>query len=190
MNSKRKYIVLLVLLFVISSCDKNRHVKSYRMPKTDFNIIKNDVPKDLQNNVRGLSWIVPESWMPSEGHSMRLASFDTPFSKGVGDLSIVSLGGSSGGLVANVNRWRKQLRLDIMTETQIQDISVSGESKMGPFKFFRLVNDVQKDRAILAVVLPMDRETLFIKLTASLDGINELETVFTKFCSTINRVSK
>ena len=116
MSSNRKYFTLFFLAFVILSCDKNRHIKSYRMPKTNFDISKNNTPKGVQNNVNGISWNVPETWMPSVGHSMRLASFDIPFSKGIGDLSVVSLGGASGGLTANVNRWRKQIGLDVMQE--------------------------------------------------------------------------
>ena len=190
MNSNRKYFTLFFLAFVILSCDKNRHIKSYRMPKTNFDISKNNTPKGVQNNVNGISWNVPETWMPSVGHSMRLASFDIPFSKGIGDLSVVSLGGASGGLTANVNRWRKQIGLDVMTEREIQAISVNGESKMGSYRLFRLINDSQQDKAILAAVMPMDRETLFIKLTANYEGITELETAFTDFCSSIGMVRK
>ena len=64
--------------------------------------------KTRSPDVTNLTWELPDSWIPSTGHSMRLASFDIPFSDGVGDLSIVSLGGASGGLLANVNRWRGQ----------------------------------------------------------------------------------
>ncbi len=81
-----------------------------------------------------LSWDLPKNWVPSSGHSMRLASFDIPFSNGVGDLSIVSLSGSSGGLLANVNRWRGQVNLSPISESDILKVSTVGESKMGAFR--------------------------------------------------------
>jgi len=40
----------------------------------------------------------------------------------------------------------------------------------------------------LAAVLPMEGKTLYIKLTASQQGIIELETTFTQFCSSIDKV--
>ena len=116
---------------------------------------------------------------------MRLASFDVPYSNGVGDLSIVSLSGESGGLVANVNRWRRQIDLESIDEEEILSSAVNGNSRIGPFRLFRLVNDSNKGKAILAAVLPSGGKTFFIKLTASEQGINELRFSFMEFCSSI-----
>ena len=83
---------LLVSLFVLTGCNESRHIQSYRMPKKDFGLSSEIEKGSKQNkNVSGLSWSLPETWAPSEGHSMRLASFNAPYSDGVGDLSIVSL---------------------------------------------------------------------------------------------------
>ena len=90
---------------------------------------------------------------------MRLASFDIPFSDGVGDLSIVSLGGASGGLLANVNRWRGQVNLSPISESEILNVSTVGESKMGPFRIFKMINDVDTSNAIIAAVLPTGQKT-------------------------------
>ena len=116
---------------------------------------------------------------------MRLASFDIPFSKGVGDLSIVSLSGSSGGLLANVNRWRGQVELDPISESDILTTSSVGESKMGPYRIFKMINEKKKEKAIIAAVLPTGEKTFFIKLTADIQGISELEFLFKNFCSSI-----
>ena len=188
MSFNRKYFTLFFFSFIICSCDENKHVKSYRLPKTSFNISKNEAPKDIQKSINGISWDLPQNWVPSDGHSMRLASFDVPFSRGIGDLSIVSLGSESGGLTANVNRWRKQIDLGPISESEIKTESIVGQSKSGSFRLFRLVNDSSQDKAILAAVLPMQGTTLFIKLTASQQGIIELETIFTQFCSSIDKV--
>ena len=116
---------------------------------------------------------------------MRLASFDVPFSTGVGDLSVVSLSGISGGLLANVNRWRSQINLDPISENQILEVSEVGESKMGAFRIFKMVNNLNNEKAIIAAVLPTGNKTFFIKLTVSQKGLIELESVFEKFCSSI-----
>ena len=188
MGFNKEYFALFLFAFIICSCDENKHVKSYRLPKTSFNISKNEAPKDIRKNGKGIGWDLPQNWVPSDGHSMRLASFDVPFSRGIGDLSIVSLGSESGGLTANVNRWRKQIDLGPISESEIKTESIVGQSKSGSFRLFRLVNDSSQDKAILAAVLPMQGTTLFIKLTASQQGIIELETIFTQFCSSIDKV--
>ena len=181
-----KYSFLCLYIFLFTSCDENQHVKSFRAPKKNFGLDQQDIKPVLSdNNVSGLSWDLPETWVPSKGHSMRLASFDVPFSNGVADLSIVSLGGESGGLLANVNRWRKQINLVPITENEILSSSIKGESKVGPFRVFKMINESKQNKAILAAVLPTTGKTFYIKLTASIAGVTELELVFQKFCSSM-----
>ena len=180
-----KSISIAIMVFFIA-CGDHKNNKSYRTPKKDFGleiIQKDESPK--KRDKLNLTWDLPETWIPSKGHSMRLASFDIPFSKGVGDLSIVSLSGSSGGLLANVNRWRGQVELDPISESDILTTSSVGESKMGPYRIFKMINEKKKEKAIIAAVLPTGEKTFFIKLTADIQGISELEFLFKNFCSSI-----
>ena len=181
-------ISVLFLFIILPGCDSNKYVQSYRTPKKDFGLsLQQQRPLAKENSkiTTNLTWDLPKDWVPSTGHSMRLASFDVPFSNGVGDLSIVSLGGSSGGLLANVNRWRGQVDLNPISESDILTVSTVGESKMGAFRIFKMINDLNTQSAIIAAVLPTGDKTFFIKLTSSKDGILELQTVFEKFCSSI-----
>ena len=179
------FVLFFLLLY---GCDKNRYIQSYRTPKKDFGLqLEAPQPssKITSPDVTNLTWELPDSWIPSTGHSMRLASFDIPFSDGVGDLSIVSLGGGSGGLLANVNRWRGQVNLSPISESEILTVSTVGESKMGPFRIFKMINDVDTSNAIIAAVLPTGQKTFFIKLTTTKKGVIELQSVFEKFCASI-----
>ena len=181
-----KFNTLTFVLLIFFCCGDSKHIQSYRMPKKDFGVFsKKEELITQKKNVSGLSWSLPETWVPSEGHSMRLASFNTPYSNGVGDLSIVSLSGESGGLEANVNRWRRQIDLKPISEEEILISAVNGNSQIGQFLLFRLVNESNKDKAILAVVMPSGSKTFFIKLTASQKGIDELRFSFMEFCSSI-----
>ena len=176
----------LILTFFFIGCGSESDIKSYRTPKKDFGleIIQKEEISNKGNELN-LTWNLPDTWVPSKGHSMRLASFDVPYSKGVGDLSIVSLSGSSGGLLANVNRWRGQVELEPINETDILTTSTVGESKMGPYRVFKMINENKKGKAIIAAVLPTGEKTFFIKLTTDVQGISELEPSFKKFCSSI-----
>ena len=181
-----KHSKYLILTFFFIGCGSESNIKSYRTPKKDFGleIIQKEEISNKGNELN-LTWNLPDTWVPSKGHSMRLASFDVPYSKGVGDLSIVSLSGSSGGLLANVNRWRGQVELEPINETDILTTSTVGESKMGPYRVFKMINENKKGKAIIAAVLPTGEKTFFIKLTTDVQGISELETSFKKFCSSI-----
>ena len=108
-------------LFFLLSCEKDKHVRTYRLPKIDSKPIAEEVQPNVEFSV---AWEKPESWIQVDGHSMRLASFNTPFSEGSGDVSVTTFGGSSGGITLNVNRWLGQIGLESMSDSGIDAISV------------------------------------------------------------------
>ena len=66
------------------------------------------------------TWVLPEGWEEGKQSSMRLASYNVPLSGGgVGDFSLVQLGGVAGGVMANINRWRGQIGLGDATPEEI-----------------------------------------------------------------------
>ena len=113
----------------------------------------------------GPQWTVPGHWRDSGPRPMRLASFEIPGDGGVtGDVSVSSLGGDGGGLLANVNRWRGQVGLAPFDEAGLQAAAVpirlaSGQSGI-------LVNLGGGSGSILAAVVPAGDRTWFFKLTA------------------------
>ena len=71
---------------------------------------------------------------------MRLASFEIPYSGGVGELSIIQLGGEGGGLEANVTRWRGQICLGPLSRFEIEAEAENGVTQLGNYQLFRLIN--------------------------------------------------
>ena len=64
------------------SCESSSHIRTYRIQKTL------QLNKEFLNDIRNsqslsISWEKPESWIYSKGSSMRIASFDVPFSNGI-----------------------------------------------------------------------------------------------------------
>ena len=178
--SKTNILFLTVLIFFMA-CDNQSYVKSYKVYK-NISLKKSDQVNDSNED---FDWVTPESWIKFEGSSMRLASFEIPYSTGSGDLSIMELGGDGGGLEANVNRWRGQIGLDPLTKLEIKDEAGNGVSQIGNYLLFQLINLEKKESAFLAAVFPLESRTLFIKLTASADGILEIEKDFKDFCSSM-----
>lgn len=58
-----------------------------------------------------LQWTAPASWTPKTGSSMRKGSFAVKRDGAEADLAITAFPGDTGGLHANINRWRGQVGL-------------------------------------------------------------------------------
>ena len=58
-----------------------------------------------------LKWSAPESWTPKTGSSMRKGSYAIKRDGAEADFAITAFPGDTGGLHANINRWRGQVGL-------------------------------------------------------------------------------
>ena len=177
---------LLCLLFFLIDCEKDNYVRTYRLPKIEAKPIAEEVQQNVKFSV---TWEKPESWIQVAGHSMRLASFNTPFSEGSGDVSVTTFGGSSGGITLNVNRWLGQIGLESMSASGIDAISVKKSGFLGQFSYFKLLNDKDQTTAILASIFQLKDRTVFVKLSSSATGVNETENDFLKFCNSLRQTS-
>ena len=172
------------LSFLIFSCTSENNVRTYRLQKT--NVTKEVKLKESKvQESRELSWVTPDSWNPSEGSSMRLASFSVPYSKGIGDLSVIKLSGSGGGLESNVNRWRRQLNLSPLNIDQIEKSITMMEGNLGKYGLLEIVNE-NDAAAFICAIFSLDESTIFVKLSLRPAGITEVEDDFITFCSSLN----
>jgi len=110
-------------------------------------------------------WKVPSHWIAGGPRAMRLASFEIPGEgNATGDLSISTLASGGGGLLANVNRWRGQAKLNPTDEATLtkeaQSFTLPGGQKAtvvdlggaGPTR-------------ILGAIVPDGDKAWFFKLT-------------------------
>ncbi|SVC98163.1 uncharacterized protein METZ01_LOCUS351017, partial [marine metagenome] len=124
-----------------------------------------------------------DNWIEGDKSSMRLASFNATYNSGIADVSITNFSGDGGGLKANVNRWRKQLGLQPQSEEMINKSMLIKTSKLGKYKLIKIQNDSNQESAFLCSIIEIKNSTIFVKMKASLDGINQLENEFIEFCS-------
>ena len=170
---------------MLISCNADDHIRTYRLPKS---IIKEDSPiNNISENDILLSWEKPVKWKEVAGHSMRLASFEAPFSNGIGDISITTFSGESGGVGPNVNRWLGQIGLKPMVDSDIQKIAEKKISKLGEYSYFKLINPLENSLGILASIYSLKNRTVFIKLSSTITGLNEIEEEFINFCKSISK---
>jgi hypothetical protein len=106
---------------------------------------------------------------------MRQASFLVRGENGaVADISLVILGGSAGGNLDNVNRWRQQLGQAPWTEELLADSSEKISSAIGDGLLVDLDGladggDAAKDGRIIAAILAKGDETWFFKMRGNAD---------------------
>lgn len=127
----------------------------------------------------GLTWTTPEGWRTKPASSMRLASFEVPLSDGsAGDCSIIVLGGTGGGLLPNINRWRGQIGLPPIGEEGLADAIRPLEGQIQDMKFIRLENPDDPSRAFLIAIAPLGNRTAYVKLSAPREQLDAVEPAF------------
>ena len=183
----RTYLVFILFL-LYAGCEKDYSPRTYRLSKDPVDISKS-ISKSLDNTEKKESfiWNVPKHWIPKEKGSLRLASYKIPVLDDFADLSVTKFGGDAGGIKANVNRWRKQLGLNPETLEEIQSKAVHGNSSMGVYTIYKLINNKNQNLAFLCMILPLDNSVIFVKLSSTVDALETLEKEFDTFCSSFRK---
>ena len=111
-----------------------------------------------------VAWTLPADWKPAQGSQMRYASFSASGENGsVADISVSFFPGSVGGDLGNVNRWRNQIGLAPVAETDLPSLIIPVPVKDGTIKTMELAGTNTK---MLAAWIPVNGNTWFFKLTA------------------------
>jgi hypothetical protein len=130
---------------------------------------------------------VPAGWVKSQGSGMRVASFSIP-GDGVpdGDVSVIPLVGESGTTLANVNRWRAQLRLAALASEDDPAIGRKAPGAAGEVLITHLASeenlfDGDRKGAISTAILKSGDCTWFFKLTGEAGLVARHRAAFEAF---------
>ena len=113
---------------------------------------------------------VPPHWEPQPLAQMRQASFLVRGENGaIADISLVTLGASSGDVLANVNRWRGQLGQPPITADDLPRVVQHLPSDLGHVAVVDIEGkpeqgDPNQDGRIIAAIAPGQSGTAFFKL--------------------------
>ena len=170
---------LVVLLAVANGC-KRDEVQTYQAPK-DSPPVAAEIPTATPGapsttpdagveHAAGTPWKVPAGWETKTASDMRIASYGvtSPDGRAV-DISVVALGGTAGSELDNINRWRKEVALDPISEAEIPGSRSTATigSRTGTLYEFRGDKpsiDGKYKPAMLAAVLPAGELTVFFKM--------------------------
>lgn len=126
-------------------------------------------------------YVAPENWKEAPAILPSVLSF---VMSGGAKLTVTSLPGDGGGVLDNVNRWRReQVDLPAVTQAelqqQLQEIKVSGVQ--APY-----VDLVGNSQRIIAVIVPRGQETFFFKLFGPGEAVGKQKTFFESFVKSID----
>jgi hypothetical protein len=133
-----------------------------------------------------LTWTAPAHWTVKPAGAMRKGSFAVKGDGGEADLSITAFPGSTGGLLANLNRWRSQLGLaplaDADLATNVEHLD-AGELHLDVVDFAG--NAGGKPTRTLGAVVPHGSDTWFFKLMGPDGLVAHEKPAFLEFLRTI-----
>ena len=161
----RKFYALFFCL-VMCSC-KKEEIRTYRVaqePVAEDPHTGHTAPHDHAAHSNSVTWSALPGWKQEEAGSFLIAAYAVP---DLGRLTVSKLGGDGGGLAANVNRWREQVKMRPLPVEEIkgQPMPVTGGGGEMPLCNLNPDDAPAEAEGIFAAVLPTGAETWYFKLT-------------------------
>jgi len=130
----------------------------------------------------GLAWTAPAEWTAKALSAMRKGSFSVKGYGGEADLSITAFPGNTGGLEANLNRWRGQVGLPAQSPAEVTAATEKIDS--GNLQFL-LVDYGNHGSRLVGAILPYDGNTWFFKLLGPDALVARTKPAFLDFLRTV-----
>jgi len=181
-----------LLCLLVSACKEP--IRTYRVAVEPNRELETASPGALPRDIPSapspqVVWQAKAGWEQEPPGQFLKAAYRIP---GVGRLTVSTLPGDGGGLAENVNRWREQVQLPRLPDSEIQGQSMTVNGSDHELLLFNLTADqVSADtQGIFAAILPLEKETWYFKITAPANLLRESgASVFTAFLGTVRVVA-
>ncbi len=191
-NTTLSFALIATLLLVVS-CGKDEKVRKYKEKE------KETVPasgtmatSDAGSMHAHFQWKAPEGWNEDKTSSgFRLVAFtiQSQNNEVKALCTIVPLQGEAGGLKANVERWLGQISGDTAPPAGTVDKLLQAQEKFlagGQFPVvlidFTAVTPNPKDKSIVAAIIMVNGNSIFIKMTGEKAQLIENKEKFKALC--------
>lgn len=127
-------------------------------------------------------WTVPSDWKETAGGQFLVAKF--LIDEGKAAVNVSASAGDGGGLAANVNRWRRQIGLAEVPETEITSKAVTREIGGSKITFVELSGTdprTQQPTRVVGAMVPSGGQTFFYKLAGEANLVTSQKEAFEKF---------
>jgi hypothetical protein len=142
--------------------------------------------KGAATPVAKLEYQTPSGWEVLPAGGMRAAAFSTGKGEERAEITITTLGAQYGGVTANVNRWRTQIKLPEADETAIKksakELTVDGAA----VHYFDLLGpEGEKRQRMLVIIAERGERTWFIKMTGPAETVARNQAAFESFAKSL-----
>lgn len=131
------------------------------------------------------TWTVPAGWQEVAAGQFLVAKFAIAGDGGAQAAVNISMsGGEGGGLISNVNRWRKQLGLNDLSADEIIKAVTSVETSAGKAMFVEMSGTDAKSgqpARVVGALVPQAGQTWFYKLMGDPKVVESQKAAFTTF---------
>ncbi len=126
-------------------------------------------------------WTVPENWKQEAPKQMQEARFSAPGPDNTeAEVSFAVLGGTGGGVLANVNRWRRQLGMEPVDQAGLGKITAALDVPAGIATLVDMTAEAKQTR-IVAAIVPRGNATWFFRLSGPSSAVETQKAAFVKF---------
>jgi len=193
------FYLLLVTLIAAISCGDSGKVRKYKeeAPAAGTQQEQKESPApgaDTMPAHTHFQWDTPEGWNENRASSgFRLAAFTVKSGEIESVCTIIPLQGEAGGLKANVSRWLGQITGSMAPdETTVEKLLNAREKFLTKGQFpavlidFTPVSPNPTDKSILAGVLTVQGNSIFIKMTGQKSQLIENKAKFKALCQSFS----
>jgi hypothetical protein len=126
-------------------------------------------------------WKIPDAWQKLPAGQMQVAKFSVPERNGAkAEVSVSVFPSNTGGTLANVNRWRRQIGLGDVDEAGLQSCTSGLDASPGAV----LVNLTNEQRQLLGAIVPREGKWWFYKLSGDAPAVASAHEDFVRFVKT------
>ena len=192
--------VAATLLILAAGCGRDS-VKVYHVETNDtatvppppagagtMSSMAGNIPMPDNSGLPKLKYTVPAGWEEKAASQLRVASLQVSENGKTADVSVIPLSGMAGGDFANVNRWRGQVGLEPLPETDVQSLAEKVEIASQPAELYDIAGaspgsgDMER---ILAVILHRNDTAWFFKMTGDADLVKKEKPSFISFLKSV-----
>lgn len=134
------------------------------------------------NDGSGLTWTAPAAWTTKPRGSMRKGSFAVKGDAGEADLGITAFPGATGGLEANLNRWRGQVSLPALPPAEV--VAATEKFESNGLQFI-VVDYAGGGTRLIGAIVPYGGNSWFFKLIGPDAVVAGQKTAFLEFLHTV-----
>ena len=138
-------------------------------------------PAKVESGGSEFAKVAPKDWQVLPAGQMQLAKFAVPDVQGAkAQVSVSMFDNDTGGTLANVNRWRRQIGLGEIAAAQLSEVTGPLDAKLPRAVLVNLTNN---DQQILGAIVPRGGQWFFYKLMGSAPAVAAQKEAFVRFAA-------